>query len=216
MMKKGQNYDSFEDRCLDYIQRKLLLLKKKAHEKSYRELITDANTLTQAKKRIKDPIEKKMSEALFFGKLIPFGYYPHAIRATFPTFKNLTKATDQKPESGRYPDKILEKLFDYNFTDEPEPIRNQLIEEHNEFVSDVFSEQTIRDMLDVIFTFNHKSTEYTLDDNEKEYFITISKLLAIRALQELNKYLPEEYSKFLSDDLEKTIEICNMVGSIKN
>jgi hypothetical protein len=104
----------------------------------------------------------------------------------------------------------------YEVTGDPQKIRGKLIEEYIDFTRDVFSEEMISHLLESIFEYNHTTDDYELIDDEKDYMINVASMMAQRSIVELEKYLDPKYAKFLCRDLERAIEICNMISNSKD
>lgn len=122
-------------------------------------------------------------------------------------------------------------LAKYELTGDKDSVRNEISDEAKEFVTDVFNKERIEGLLDAIFFHGYhqivKTKQKTIEGKEEESFkfkspiidedhrnyqINVAKMMAIRAMQELKANLDTPYSEFLSNDLDRAIGICKLVG----
>lgn len=210
-MKKGEKYNSFYDKIVDYQIRKLRMLKNESKKDGAGGFSSEYKTLVKAKKDIKDRITESIDGILLFTEIISTGFYKKKI---------------QEKTSRINPRKDNE-LINFRLMDEPVEIRHELIKEYNNFVSDVFNEERIKQIIDMIFEYNRNivknkmindgkkivTEEYKLSDYEAEYMINVARLMVIKSIGELKKYLDPEYSKYLEEDLARVVEICNLIAN---
>ena len=233
-MKRKIKYYSLYDKILHYHFRKLRLLRNQHAGPETQDYARISNTLAKQKMDIKNQIEGSLNGALIFAQIIRTGFISkggrnYGIDFVSPNLKD--DLTDNRKILSKYEDeseykKILIKYKEnseyfkdhahYEVTGNPKEIRAKLIEEHIDFVSEVFSEEKIHHLLDAIFAYHGKQKDYELIDDEKQYMINVAVMMATKSLNELKKYLHSDYLKYLKADLNRTIEICEMIRNSKD
>jgi len=196
VLKHGQKYDSFYDKIKDYHVRKLQLERNAVKMQGAGEYSKEYNTLTKAKKDIKDKIKENIEAALIFSEIVRAGEVSVSSREHDKRFQYLFHDRD---------------LGKYELTTGTKPeIREEISDEAREFTRDVFSEEMIDRLLDAIFFEGYKNTE--IDEKHRNYIINVAKKMVAKAIYKLMYNLDSQYSEFLSQDLNRAIGICNAVG----
>lgn len=233
-MKRKIKYYSLYDKILHYHFRKLRLLRNQHVKQKTQDYSRISNTLAKQKMDIKNRIEDSLNGALIFAQIIRTGFISkggrnYGIDFVSPNLKD--DLTDNRKILSKYEDeseykKILiehkknsEKYKDhahYEVTGELKEIRAKLIEEHIDFVSEVFSEEKIHHLLNAIFAYHGTRKDYELIDDEKQYMINVAAMMTKKSLTELKKYLHPDRSKYFEEDLNRTIEICEMIRNSKD
>jgi hypothetical protein len=185
--------------------------------------------LTKAKKDIKDKIKDSIDAAIIFCEIIKVGQYSQESRATDPTLakwfqfpKYSEKNPNPKPHARddlsdsmkKFVSDLLDEKSDlakYELTGDKDSVRNEISCEAKEFVTDVFSKERMEELLDAIFFHGYHETKD--DEEHRKYRIDLAKMMAIKAIQELEANLDTPYSQFLSEDLNRAIGICNAIGA---
>ncbi len=174
-------------------------------------------TLIKARKDIKDKIKEIIDAALVFSEIVMMGEF---------------SARSSRAVPGRPITRIFNDpdLIDYELTGDEGDVREAISNEAIEFVKDVFNEERITRLLDAIFFHGYRPLKPILGmDGEPtgesipqrppiigkehgEYLIRIAKVMATTSINELENHLDSSYAKFLSEDLKRAVEICNVMG----
>lgn len=158
--------------------------------------------LNKARKDIKDRIKETLDVALIFSEIIQMG-----------EFAQESRKNDVLPFQRLDQDKKLKK---YELTGDEGSVRQEMSEEIKEFSKDVFNEEIIERLLQVIF-YHGYGTSVTSNkkfDNEKfrNYRLNVAKLLVKKAIEEIIENLDHAYSDILSQDLNRAVAICDAVN----
>jgi len=201
-MKKGQKFNSFYDKVVNYQKRKLVLTVKKGEKDTKGKFTKEYKTLLKAKKDILDKAKNNLDGTLTFSEIISYGELS----------KNARKQWSRTLELSENP-----MLKDYIFKDENNEIKSLLYHQTQEFVMEVFNTKIIKRMLDNVFFsgYSKKSLEQIqlITDGEFEnYKINIAKEIAKRSINELKKYLPTEWNEFLTPKLDEALAICDTIN----
>lgn len=200
-MKKGQKFNSFYDKVVDYQKRKLRLLSKKAEKDKKGKYTKEYKTLLKAKKDIVDKAKDTIDGALTFSEVISYGGLSNA-RPQWPTTVKLSKDP---------------KLKNYTFKDEKDEIKAILYHQTEEFVLDIFNEKIIERLLNNIFF--HSTSKRSLEKIQfiqnhefENYQISIAKKLVRKSIDELKDHLPIQWKDFLIPKLDEVVAICDMIN----
>jgi len=201
-MKKGQKFNSFYEKVVDYQKRKLILTIKKAEKDKKGKYTKEYKTLLKAKKDILDKTKNTLDGTLTFSEIISYGELSKNAREQWSRTRELSNDS---------------RLKNYIFRDERNEIQAILYHQTQEFVMDVFDEKTVKRLLDNIFFsgYSKKSLEkiQIITNAEFEnYKINVAKEMAKRSINELKKYLPAEWRKFLTPKLDEAISICDTIA----
>ena len=200
MKKRGKKFDSFYDNIKDYLTRRLLLEQRLEKENTREKYPKEYGTLNKRKHDIKDKITEFLDCSLYFPEIIQMWGLSKNRRNDIPQFVKLNSDKE---------------LSEYNLINENEYVRKKIQDECIEFVRDIFNENRIKRLLDALFAYNYKNKIHEPDDEDIEYMVKIASIMAKRSILELEKYLAPSYSKFMKGDLERAIEICNMLSNTK-
>lgn len=193
-----RKYNSLHDKIKDYHLRRLQTKrdpntleysKEGGYSKEY-------YALNKAKKDIKDKIKEHLEAALVFSEIIRMGEFSQSSRKHDPEFQELDKDLD---------------LVEYELTGDQGSVREEISNESKEFFSDIFNEDVIRRLLRAIFNHGYRNRTQVKHDVNKEYRIDVAKKMATASINELIENLEPAYSDILSQDLKRTIDICNAI-----
>jgi len=231
--QRRKKYDSFYDKVKDYQIRKLHMERdSKLKYTADNDYSKEYFALTKARKDIKDRIKENIDAALIFTEIIRMGEFSQGSRKFDPKFQKWLhyppyneKKPDQEPRARddvsdgvkKFVTDLLDKNSDlakYELAGDEGSIRNEISDESKEFVTNIFNEEIIERLLDAIFFHGYNKAK----DNEKHrsYRINVAKKMITKAIYELMDNLDSPYSKFLSQDLIRTVGICNAVGEKPN
>jgi len=178
-------------------------------------------SLAKARADIEKSINNSLNGCIIFSQIIESGF--------FPKKSEFIKFEDKK--------KMLSILSDYDFRGSSSEIKNRYIHDQTNFITDIFSEQRLEEIFDSIFAFNKiritrkhkKKREYDEDGNEKKfweyseeelklnnfesnYMKNVATLMVKRGIEELKKYLSDKSAKLLQQDLDKAVEIAELIA----
>ena len=111
-MKKGQKFNSFYDKVVDYQKRKFLIIKNDAEMDNEGKYTNEYKALSKAKKDIIDKIQNTLDGALTFTEIISYGNFSKDAREQWSRTRELSKDP---------------KLEDYIFKDEKDEIHTSII-----------------------------------------------------------------------------------------
>ncbi|MEX0855401.1 MAG: hypothetical protein WD018_06525 [Nitrosopumilaceae archaeon] len=199
-MNKGQKYDSFYDKVVDYHKRKLLIRIKNAEKDKQGKYTKEYKTLVKAKKDILDKTKDVFDGALTFSELATYGDLSKSAREQWSRAKELSED---------------DNLKDYIFRDENESIKFLLSDAVQQFIMTVFNDKTIDRLLSAIFFFGistKQSNESETYQRSKNYRIVMAKKMIKKGINELRQYLPLEWKDFLIPKLDEAIMICDTIN----
>lgn len=158
--------------------------------------------LKKAKKDIKDRIKKNIDAALTFPEIIQIGEYSIGSR-----------------EHGVNPSKIdLDPdLKKYELTGDEGSVREEISDEAQEFVRDIFDETIVERLLYVIFNHGYDKKRKKVsnmkpnDVKSRKYRINVAKKMVNAGIAELKTNMDYAYSDILSQDLDRALGICNAI-----
>ncbi len=205
-MKKGQKFNSFYEKVVDYQKRKLILTIKKAEKDKKGKYTKEYKTLLKAKKDILDKTKNTLDGTLTFSEIISYGELSKNAREQWSRTRELSNDS---------------KLKNYIFRDERDEIKAILYYQTQEFVMDVFDEKIVKRLLDNIFFSGYskkplEQIQLTVDEKFENYKINIAKEMARRSINELKKYLPVEWNEFLIPKLDEALAICDTINKNPN
>lgn len=200
MMKK--RYDSFEHRASDYIQNYVQMVKDHKEFLKGGKPTSDYNSLSQSKGRLKrifsDHFEGMMS-------------VPESIHLYQYNQKNRLESGLEKsfPQNEHVEDL---HLYDENVDDN---MREKLFSKAVEFTQENFDELRLKRLFNMMFLFNKPQYKKTLSEDDTDYFVSIATLMIKTGIRELKKYMDLKISRLLMEDLDRTLEICDLIKSSK-
>lgn len=201
-MKKGQKFNSFYDKVVNYHNRKLLIIKNDAEMDSEGEYTKEYKALSKAKKDILDKIKNTLDGALTFTEIISYGSLTKRARQEWPRTQELSKDPN---------------LEDYIFKDEKNEVKQELSNLAQDFVMEAFNEEIIARLVESVFIYEF-STKY-LDGSQREknakfknYKIAIAKKMLKASTDELKRYMPIQWKDFLIPKLDEAVAICDMIN----
>lgn len=205
-MEKGQNFNHFSDKVIDYQKRKLSLIVNKEEKDHKGNFSNEYKTLAKAKKDIRDKAKNILDGTLTFSEIISYGELSKNAREQWSRTREMSSDS---------------RLKEYLFRDEKDEVKALLYHQTQEFVMDVFDKNMVKRLLDNIFFYGYskKSLEQVqLVTKEKfeNYKITIAKEMAKRSINELKKYLPKEWNEFLTPKLDEALAICDTIKKDPN
>ena len=223
-MNKSVKFESFEKKITDYHHRCLDLLKSKEQNKESKELYKESKTLYKSKRDILKRINVGLDGFLTFSQSINGSFISKSVRTNNFKFHNST---------------LGDHLSDFELAGQSYSIKKRFIEEQKKFVSDLFTPQKIKQVLNEIFIYNeiklnpkHRKKQNTInpkiikweyEESEKitqeqtEYYLSIAKILVEKGVKEFKKYLNEnsEYDKPIIDQFENIIATINLLSKDK-
>lgn len=199
-MKKGQKYNSFYDKVVDYHKRKLLVRTKKTEKDKQGKYTKEYKTLLKAKKDILDKTKDVVDGAITFSELITYGSLSENARSQWIRTKELSK------------DKNLKS---YSFREKKEYVKVLLSDEIQQFVMDVFNDKTMDRFLSTIFFSGISSKQFNESETyqrSENYRIIMAKKMIKKGINELKQYLPIEWEEILTPKLDEAIMICDTIN----
>jgi len=163
--------------------------------------------LNKAKKDIKDKIKEILDAALVFSEIIQMG-----------EFSKESRKHDLGPSQKLDLDNDFAR---YELTGDQGNVREKISNEALDFVRDVFNEDIIQRLLNVIFYHGYsvriKGRSYGTgkkydSDKSKNYRIIVAKKIVERGIEELKENLDHAYFDVLSQDLNRAVSICNGIN----
>ncbi len=200
-MKKGQKFNSFYGKVVNYQTRKLSLTVKKGEKDKNGKFTKEYKTLLKAKKDILDKTKNTLDGALTFSEIVSYGELSKKAREQWQRTRELAN------------DPMLE---DYIFRDEKDEIKTIVYHQTQEFTMEVFDEKIIERLLNNIFFsgYSKKSLEkiqIMTNGKFENYKIDIAKEMAKRSINELKKHLPIKWAEFLTPKLDEALAICDSI-----
>lgn len=190
-MERGQKFNSFYDKIVDYQKRKLLIIKNDAQRVHAGEYTKEYKTLSKAKKDILDKIKSTLDGALTFSEIVAYGDTSKEGREQWTRTRELSKDPN---------------LEDYIFQGESKKIKQELYDHSNEFAMNAFDEKTIDRLLDSVFSYGSS------DEIVREYRINVAKKMLKKSIGELKQHLPIEWEMFLTPKLDEAVAICDTIN----
>lgn len=222
MLEKGKKFDSFEHKITQYHKSRFEMISKNHEKNSVNGYTQEYISLGKAKRDIEKIIHRGLNGGIIFSQIIESGFLPMR--------KELINFEDER--------KMLVILSDYDFRGSSLELKNRYIHDQINFISDIFSEDRLEKIFDSIFAFNiikitkkhKKKREYDNDGNEIEnweyseegfkpndfesnYMKNVATLMVKRGIEELKKYLNDKSRKLLQQDLDKSVEIAELIAS---
>ena len=197
-----RKYDSFEHRVSDYIQNYVEMIKDHKEFLNNGKPTSYYNSLSQSKGRLKrifsDHFEGMMS-------------IPESIHLYQYNQKNRIESGLEKSFPQNEYVKDLH-LYDENVNDK---MRQKLFSKAVEFTQENFDELRLKRLFNMMFLYNKLQYKEILSEVDTDYFVSIATLMIKTGIRELKKYMDLEVSRLLMEDLDRTIEICNLIKSSK-
>ena len=103
-------------------------------------------------------------------------------------------------------------LYDENIDDK---MREKLFSKAVEFTQENFDELRLKRLFNMMFLYNKLQYKEILSEEDTDYFVSIATLMIKTGIRELKKYMDLEVSRLLMEDLDRTIEICNLIKNSK-
>ena len=222
MLKKGKKFDSFEHKITQYHKSRFEMISKNCEKNSVNGYTQEYISLGKAKRDIEKIINRGLKGGIIFSQIIESGF--------LPTRKKLIDFENER--------KMLAILSNYDFRSSSLELKNKYIHDQISFVSEIFSEDRLEEIFDRVFAFNmikilkkhKKKREYDNDGNETEkweyteegfmpsdfesnYMKNVATLMVKRGIEELKKYLNDKSRKLLQQDLDKSVEIAELIAS---
>lgn len=196
MRRKIIRYESFSDKIRDYHIRKLRWIQENKKKKSPAKFKGKYNTLTKAKSDIKKKIETNLEGALFYSKVVQW--------ACLPDIKEHNKL-DQFKSLASDP-----KLHDYpTRLNKDTKIRAEVEDETKRFIEEVFSEERMSRIVDMIFYRNYSRAN---SSHEDQYRVRMAEMFMAKATTELIQHMEPQFAAVYENDLMKVAAIArNMV-----
>jgi len=210
-------FKSFEEKITDYQIRFLDLVKDPKKKR-------ESKTLYKARLDILKRINVGLDGFLTFSQSINGSFISKSVRTKNFKFHN---------------DTLSKKLSNFELAGQSNQVKKRFVQEQIKFVSDLFTPQKIKQILDEIFIYNKINidarlnkkhnvmkpniTKWEYDEPEKrsqeqtEYYLSIAKILVEKGINEFKKYLDENsvYDKPVISQLESTIAILNLLSKDK-
>jgi len=197
-----RKYDSFRHRVFNYIQNYVEMVKDRKEFLNNGKPTSDYNSLSQSKGRLKrifsDHFEGMMS-------------VPESIHLYQYNQKNRIESGLEKSFPQNEYVKDLH-LYDENIDDK---MREKLFSKAVEFTQENFDELRLKRLFNMMFLYNKLQYKEILSEEDTDYFVSIATLMIKTGIRELKKYMDLEVSRLLMEDLDRTIEICNLIKNSK-
>jgi len=94
-------------------------------------------------------------------------------------------------------------------------MREKLFSKAVEFTQENFDELRLKRLFNMMFLYNKLQYKEILSEEDTDYFVSIATLMIKTGIRELKKYMDLEVSRLLMEDLDRTIEICNLIKNSK-
>jgi len=94
-------------------------------------------------------------------------------------------------------------------------MREKLFSKAVEFTQENFDELRLKRLFNMMFLFNKPQYNKTLSEDDTDYFVSIATLMIKTGIRELKRYMDLKISRLLMEDLERTLEICDLIKSSK-
>jgi hypothetical protein len=197
-----RKYDSFGHRASDYIQNYTQMVKDHNEFLNNGKPTSDYNSLSQSKGRLKRIFSDHFEGMMSIPESIHLYQYDQKNRIA----SGLEKAF---PQNEHVEDL---HLYDENIDDK---MREKLFSKAVEFTQENFDELRFKRLFNMVFLYNKLQYKNTLSENDTDYFVSIATLMIKTGIRELKKYMDLEISRLLMEDLDRTVEICNLIKSSK-
>jgi len=197
-----KKYDSFKHRAADYIQNYVQMVKDRKELTRGGKPTSDYNSLSQSKGRLKRIFSDHFEGIVSIPESIHLYQYDQKNRKDSGLEKSF-------PKNERIEDL---RLYDESINDK---MREKMFSKAVEFSQENFDELRLRRLFNMLFLYNTLQYKEVLSEVDTDYFVTIATLMIKKGIKELKKYMNLEVARLLTQDLDRTIEICDLVKSSK-
>lgn len=195
-------YDSFEHRASDYVQNYVQMVKDHKEFLNNGKPTSDYNSLSQSKGRLKRIFSEHFEGMMSIPESIHLYQYNQKNRIETGLEKSLPQ--------NEYVEDL--HLYDENVNDK---MREKLFSKAVEFTQENFDELRLKRLFNMMFLYNKLQYKKILSEDDADYFVSIATLMIKTGIRELKKYMDLEISRLLMEDLDRTIEICNLIKNTK-
>jgi len=210
MVKPTTKFKSFEDKIVDYHQKRLEFFYKGTKKTSQK-----AKTLYKAKKDIMNRINNSLDAIMAFSQIIDSGMINKQARKKY-AFSSHT---------------LYDKLTEFEIAGKKNPVKIQFVKEQREFMQKLFNTSRMDQILNEIFRFNGVAIrprhlekkgktkwEYeegdSLSQNDLIYYRTISRMLAETGISQIKKFLDKKspHDKPIINQLDLAVSLINEIS----
>lgn len=200
MVKK---YDSFTHRTREYVVDYVQMVKEVSDQTRVDVRSSEYSRLTKQRERIKKQFADHLEGVFSISESIyRFQWGPENRKNS-----GIEKAI---PISEEFPDL---QLYGKGYT---EGMKDKILSMSIDLYQEVFDERSIDRLFDNMFRFNNLIYQTILTETHKDYFVEMAVMMVKIGISQLRKYMSVDQFRLLSEDLERTIEICNMIKNSKD
>ena len=195
-------YDSFKHRAADYIQNYVQMVKDRKELMRGGKPSSDYNSLAQSKGRLKRIFSDHFEGMVSIPESIHLYQYD-------PKNRKVTSLDKSFPKNERMEDL---HLYGEGIDDK---MQEKIFSKAVEFTQENFDELRLKRLFNMMFLFNKPQYKKTLSEDDTDYFVSIATLMIKTGIRELKKYMDLKISRLLMEDLDRTLEICDLIKSSK-
>jgi len=198
-----KKYDSFTQRIREYVVDYVQMIKTGSDYTSKGKPSSEYFRLTKAKERMKEPFADHLEGFFSISESIyRFQWGPENRKDS-----GIEKAI---PISEEFPDL---QLYGKGYT---EGMKDKILSMSIDLYQELFDERSIDRLFDNMFRFNNLNYQTILTEIHNDYFVEMATMMVKIGISQLRKYMSVDQFRLLSEDLERTIEICNMIKNSKD